>query len=65
MGADLLEWLEDWFCLQYLSLSQYSGREKKDDRHLMRILIVKQILLVSILGNSESSLENKHINSRG
>ena len=64
MRANLLEWLEDQFYLQYFSWSQYSGREKKDDRHLMRILIVKQILLVSILGNSESSIENKRTNSR-
>ena len=64
MRANLLEWLEDQFYLQYFSWSQYSGREKKDDRHLMRILIVKQILLVSILGNSESSIKNKRTNSR-
>ena len=64
MRANLLEWLEDQFYLQYFSWSQYSGREKKDDRHLMTILIVKQILLVSILGNSESSIENKRTNSR-
>ena len=31
----------------------------------MRILIVKQILFVSILGNSESSIENKHIDFKG
>ena len=64
MRANLLEWLEDQFYPQYFSWSQYSGREKKDDRHLMRILIVKQILLVSILGNSESSIKNKRTNSR-